>query len=88
MDKELLLERLERLAFVLDQIMPRCAGLVRDAISLLKEPEVVRCKECKFWQSMVSRIIDDKEEWHLCEMVKDYKPADWFCADGERKEGR
>lgn len=38
-DPELLFERLERLAIVLDIIMPSCAVLVRDAISLLKEQE-------------------------------------------------
>lgn len=45
---------------------------------------VVRCKDCKFRQGRVSRIIDGKE-CNYCEMVKGYKPADWFCADGERK---
>ena len=34
-----MLERLERLAIVLDELMPQCAELVRDAISLLKERE-------------------------------------------------
>jgi len=38
-DRELLLERLERLAIVLDELMPQCAELVRDAIVLLKEQE-------------------------------------------------
>lgn len=49
-------------------------------------PDIVRCKDCKFRQSRVSRIIDGKE-CNLCEMVKGYKPADWFCADGEHKRG-
>lgn len=38
-EPELLNERLERLAMVLDEIMPNCASLVRDAIELLKEQE-------------------------------------------------
>lgn len=38
-DKSLLIERLERLAIVLDELMPQCAELVRDAIALLKEQE-------------------------------------------------
>lgn len=38
-DRELLLERLERLAIVFDELMPQCAELVRDAIALLKEQE-------------------------------------------------
>ena len=36
-EPELLNERLERLAIVLDEIMPHCALLVRDALELLKE---------------------------------------------------
>ena len=38
-EPELLNERLERLAMVLDEIMPSCALLVRDAIELMKEQE-------------------------------------------------
>ena len=38
-DRGLLLERLERLAIVLDELMPRCAELVRDAITMLKEQQ-------------------------------------------------
>ena len=38
-DRELLLERLERLAIVLDELMPQCAELVRDSIAMLKEQE-------------------------------------------------
>ena len=38
-DKSLLIERLERLAIVLDELIPGCAELVRDAISLLKEQD-------------------------------------------------
>lgn len=40
-DRKLLLEQLERLAIVLDELMPKCAELVRDAIALLKETEPV-----------------------------------------------
>ena len=45
-DRELLLERLERLAIVLDELMPQCAELVRDAIELLKEQEA---KKVNIW---------------------------------------
>lgn len=38
-EPELLNERLDRLALVLDEIMPNCANLVRDALDLLKEQE-------------------------------------------------
>ena len=41
-EPELLNERLDRLALVLDEIMPNCANLVRDALELLKEQEAVK----------------------------------------------
>ena len=40
-EPELLNERLDRLAIVLDEIMPNCALLVRDALDLLKEQKAV-----------------------------------------------
>jgi len=40
-EPELLNERLERLAIALDEIMPQCALLVRDAVVLLKEQRAV-----------------------------------------------
>ena len=47
--------------------------------------ELIRCKDCKFRQSRATRIIDGKG-CNRCEMVKGYKPADWYCADGQRRE--
>ena len=57
------------------------------ARKLIEEaPEaVIRCKDCKFRQSRVSRIIDGIE-CNLCEIVKGYKSADWFCGDGKRRD--
>lgn len=44
-------------------------------------PEIIRCKDCKH-----SGMINRDRLWcpARCEIVKDY----WFCADGERQEGR
>lgn len=45
----LLNERLDRLALVLDEIMPNCANLVRDTLELLKEQEETKtiiCPKC------------------------------------------
>ena len=64
---------------------------LRDILALLKEQEaVVRCKDCKY------AYLTDDGECKYCEMEKDdngflierYSSWDWFCADGERKEGR
>lgn len=78
-EPELLNERLDRLALVLDEIMPNCANLVRDALELLKEREaVVRCKDCKNNnQCSIQFKFADADN-----------PGNWFCAYGKRKEGR
>ncbi len=62
MDRELLLERLERLAIVLDELMPQCAELVRDALALLKEQEeeIENLKQTA--QSMMEGICLLKEQ--------------------------
>ncbi len=52
-EPELLNERLERLAMVLDEIMPNCSPLVRDALELLKEQEAVEPE--KFMDGQVQR---------------------------------
>lgn len=80
-EPELLNERLERLAMVLDEIMPNCALLVRDALELLKEQDaVVRCKDCIHMKDdgSISPLI-----W--CSIHEFGRMNDYFCADGERK---
>lgn len=50
--------------------------------------ELVRCKDCRYWTS--EKIL----EYHICKRwektgIKNFATAwNWFCADGERKEGR
>ena len=58
----------------------RClAELVHDAIAMLNEqPEIVRCKDCKHWDSE-EHDCNIKIGWFAC-------GADWFCADGERRD--
>lgn len=60
-----------------------------DALDLLeKQPEIVRCKDCKY----ATMTIDGKM-CKYCAMDTDdygyqrdvYHDADWFCADGERR---
>lgn len=56
-EPELLNERLERLAMVLDEIMPNCALLVRDALELLKKQEVreLTIEEWQEWKKNQKR---------------------------------
>ena len=64
-----------------------CTSLLADhALALLKEQEaVVRCKDCKFWHQS---LIPGQEKFGDCGQANGLtvKWADWFCADGERKE--
>ena len=85
-EPELLNERLDRLALVLDEIMPNCANLVRDALDLLKEQEaIVQCKDCKHGRRM--KTEDGIEVY--CEnnrIERIFCEQDWFCADGRRRD--
>ena len=43
--------------------------------------KVVRCKDCKYW--------DDNGIITKCEKhIGNGYPGDWFCADGQHKEGK
>ena len=76
-EPELLNERLDRLAIVLDEIMPSCAELVRDALELLKEqPKIVHCKDC-LWNS-------GTEEKPYCQHHGASRNSNWFCASAEK----
>ena len=61
-EPELLNERLERLAMVLDEIMPNCANLVRAALELLKKQEEER-KRMISWLGKFCRHIDNGDKW-------------------------
>lgn len=77
-EPELLNERLERLALVLDGIMPNAANLVRDALELLEErPELVRCKDCRY--------LNEDTGVCIVGIPHGYKDT-WFCAFGKRRE--
>ena len=52
----------------------------RDERCLLKE--VVRCKDCKHYDEDENSRLGTCLENGVC------STQDWFCADGERKEGR
>jgi hypothetical protein len=53
---------------------------IKSLNKLLKEQEaVVRCKDCKHY---------DPEEQRCGDGLDGIFAPDWFCADGERKEGR
>ena len=62
------------------------SGLMDDIYALLKEQKaVVRCKDCIYWDEECTEECDNSDS--VCFHNGWCKP-DWFCADGERKEGQ
>ena len=63
-----------------------CGDAFLLAMEALKQPEVVRCKDCK-WRGnkkkCIVAFVADKQEFPL--FFYDNR-GNWFCADGERKE--
>ena len=67
----------------IDAIFGRSHEIVKMRIGNLPsaQPEIIRCKDCKHYNG---------EDRDICCPLADYAQskcgADWFCADGERKE--
>ena len=60
----------------IDANRSRYQHILNDALDLLKsQPDVVRCKDCKFRNSGCLQLEKDH-----------YPDDDWFCADGKRKK--
>ena len=51
------------------------------------QPEIVRCRECKRWNTVLDR---NKAEYGLCQNRSQLAAtkADFYCADGERRSER
>ena len=67
-------------------IHPSKKEAVEVAIEALRQPQIVRCKDCRF-------SLPSSENFIMCtapyesQYPKAYKPIDWFCKGGERKDG-
>ena len=49
-------------------------------------PVVVRCKDCKHFDETQRGKEREENRHYVCD---DFNPTDdWYCADGEHKEGR
>ncbi len=61
----------------------------RLGIVLEGQPEIVRCKDCKWGEPTKNaygedRIICGNDDTYIDRYIT--VPADWFCADGERRD--
>lgn len=48
--------------------------------------EIVRCKDCKYGNPQMGEIYCDAHE-EIGYDPEPTHPLEWFCADGERKDG-
>ena len=51
-----------------------------DSFDAHNAPELIRCKDCKYWSEDFYRNCLKRSGWFRT-------TPDWFCADGRRKEG-
>ena len=68
------------------------AKLTLDAMPTVDAVPVVRCRECKYAHLTYDGdikycdLLAVKDEYGDCDPCF-YRSGDWFCADGERKDG-
>ena len=64
-----------------------CFEQLRDAvdvaISALQQPEIIRCKDCKNWDTTWQN--DWAKNYHYCPLIDGTRNGDWYCADAERR---
>ena len=88
---------LNALKFILDndQYTDEIEEALDTAISALQQPEIVRCKDCKWWgyddDDGVVRVCHAAKHGHMSSnwsiMIYRTHKGDFYCADAERKEG-
>lgn len=52
------------------------------AIKALTQPEIIRCKDCKNWDTTWQN--DWAKNYHYCPLIDGTRNGDWYCADAER----
>jgi len=56
--------------------------------AMQKEQELVMCKDCKHWSAERINDYNKCKRWINVGVKNFATMGDWYCADGERKEGR
>ena len=57
--------------------------MASDALAMLKDHEIVRCRDCKYWRKLLLNR-DGDGACHADNPVR-VSSQDWYCADGERR---
>lgn len=66
------------------QTLVDIAGMTANCLESGKLVFVVRCKDCKHW--IGNWCNEGYSPTVKCTLFHYPQPADWYCADGERKE--
>jgi rRNA maturation endonuclease Nob1 len=80
---------LNREQYGAENVLVKHAINVIHYLPIIRQPEVIRCKDCKH-----ATMTADGKMCKYCEIDTDdfgyqrvvYHDANWFCADGERRE--
>ena len=83
---ELLKEQKERIGF-LERSLAQFPKSVKLLDAFGNYEKVVRCENCRWWHESELEQFKGFGECGQANGIA-LKPHDWFCADGERKEGR
>lgn len=60
---------------------PNCgADMVDTAIETLQEPEIIRCKDCKWWTKQPDSLQG------RCELSGRYPAGAWYCGNARKRE--
>lgn len=62
-----------------------CGDAFLLAMEALKQPEIVRCKDCKHWSAERINDFNKCRRWINVGVKNFATMGEWFCADGERE---
>ena len=66
-------------------VIGACVREIDDAPTI-DAVEVVRCKDCKHWETDWTPNFAKSDTEHYCPYVSLLRDADWYCKDGERSK--
>lgn len=64
-------------------ITPRVEYGQENVNVVLEKTELVKCKNCKHWEA---DWTPESHSGHYCPQIDVFSEAEFFCADGEKKE--
>lgn len=66
------------------QLAPICEGCGPNAAPIMRKEEIVRCKDCRFWDEMPSSSY--APYLHRCRWLDIASRAEFFCQQGMKKD--